>query len=279
MAIKMAYLKLHIFSNTLEMATQVDVILPERYLYGGMQAPVRKDGRHPVLYLLHGGGDDNTRWVRFTSLERYVTQYGLMVVCPNGLVSRYTNMAYGWRFHDYIAKELPEIISSMFYVSPKREDTYIAGLSMGGTGALTIGLSQPEKYACIGVLSAGNWVAEKMYTPDQMPPETIAKRVRTNLICYGVEDTSELLGNPQYDAFEMARRAVEKGGPLPRIFHSIGTEDHKYENVQKTRRFFEDMPGNPLGYAYHEGPGRHEWKVWDHWIQEFLKWADIRVDK
>ena len=91
----MAYCKLNIFSNVLEMATQVDVILPEKYLYGGLQAPVRKDGRHPVLYLLHGGGDDHSRWERFTSLERYVTEYGLAVVMPNALVSRYTNMAYG----------------------------------------------------------------------------------------------------------------------------------------------------------------------------------------
>ncbi len=275
----MAYLKLNIFSNVLEMATQVDVILPEKYLYGGLQAPVRKDGKHPVLYLLHGGGDDHSRWVRFTSLERYVTEYGLAVVMPNALVSRYTNMAYGWRFRDYIAEELPQIMASMFYLSDKQEDTYIAGLSMGGTGALTIGLSQPEKYAAIGVLSAGNWVAEKMYTPDQMPPEIIKKRIRTNYICYGVEDTSVLLGNPEYDAFEMARRAVEKGGTLPRIFHAIGTEDHKYENAQITRRFFQELPGNPFGYSYFEGPGKHEWSFWDHWIREFLKWADIRVDR
>ena len=274
----MAYLKLNIFSNVLEMATQVDVILPEKFLYGNGRAPVRRDGRHPVLYLLHGGGDDHSRWGRFTSIERYVTQYGLAVVMPNALVSRYTNMAYGWRFRDYIAEELPQIMASMFYFSEKREDTYIAGLSMGGTGALTIGLSQPDRFAAIGVLSAGNWVAEKMYTPDIMPVETIKKRVRTNLICYGVEDTSALLGNPTYDAFEMARQAMKQGGPLPRIFHAIGTEDHKYEHAQITRKFFQELEGNPFGYSYFEGPGKHQWSFWDHWIREFLSWAQIPVD-
>ncbi|MDE6975395.1 MAG: hypothetical protein K2P13_00105 [Lachnospiraceae bacterium] len=272
----MIFIQTEFYSRTLEMSTQLNVLLPQKHLGIGCEAPVSWKTGHPVLYLLHGGGDDHTHWMRFTSLERYVEQRNLAVIMPNVNLSRYTNMAYGLPYKDYVEKELPEAVHSFFHLSEKREETFIAGASMGATGALTIGLSKPENYAAIGVFSAGNWVAEKMYTEDIMPAETIAKRRHTNFLVYGMEDTSPLIGNPEYDAFAMAQKALDEGKPLPKIFHATGTEDHKYENTQITRRFFESLPGNPFRYEYHECPGTHCWKVFDHWIQKFLDQIEIK---
>jgi len=195
-----------------------------------------------------------------------------LLKAPHTFITPVGTGTYG----DYVEKELPEAVHSFFHLSEKREETFIAGASMGATGALTIGLSKPENYAAIGVFSAGNWVAEKMYTEDIMPAETIAKRRHTNFLVYGMEDTSPLIGNPEYDAFAMAQKALDEGKPLPKIFHATGTEDHKYENTQITRRFFESLPGNPFRYEYHECPGTHCWKVFDHWIQKFLDQIEIK---
>ena len=76
----MIFIQTEFYSRTLEMSTQLNVLLPQRYLGIGCEAPVRGQGGHPVLYLLHGGGDDHTHWMRFTSLERYVEQKGLAVI-------------------------------------------------------------------------------------------------------------------------------------------------------------------------------------------------------
>ena len=253
----MIFIQTEFYSKTLEMSTQLNVLLPQRHLGIGCEAPVRQGAGHPVLYLLHGGGDDHTHWMRFTSLERYVEEKNLAVIMPNVNLSRYTNMAYGLPYKDYVEKELPDAVHAFFHLSEKREETFIAGAS-------------------IGVFSAGNWVAEKMYTEDIMPAETIAKRRHTNFLVYGMEDTSPLIGNPEYDAFAMAQKALDEGKPLPRIFHATGTEDHKYENTQITRRFFESLPGNPFQYEYRECPGTHCWKVFDHWIQIFLDQIAIK---
>ena len=69
--------------------------------------------------------------------------------------SFYTNMKYGGKYYTYIAKELPSILMQMLHISPKREDHYIAGLSMGGYGALKIGLRECETFCAAEGLSSG----------------------------------------------------------------------------------------------------------------------------
>ena len=170
----MALCKIDYYSQAMQQKMGVCVIIPENK-WGYSLADRPADYRYPTLWLLCGGGFDHTDWIRYTALELYAAKHGIAVVLPGISYAGYVNTAEGdYRWWDQIAYELPDYLRKVFPLSEKREDTYIAGLSMGGTGALTIGLSQPDRFAAIGVLSAGNWVAEKMYTPDIMPVETIA---------------------------------------------------------------------------------------------------------
>lgn len=105
----------------------------------------QKKSSYPVLYLLHGLSDDHTIWHRRTSIERYVSALGLAVVMPNVGKSFYTDMANGGNYFTFITEELPTLVQSYFPVSAKREDNFIAGLSMGGYGAFKVALSCPEK--------------------------------------------------------------------------------------------------------------------------------------
>ncbi|MGN1409450.1 MAG: alpha/beta hydrolase, partial [Eubacteriales bacterium] len=150
----MALVHTHFFSNTLGRQTSCDVILPQKAAKQiGMESAERE--KSPVLWLLHGASDDETIWQRRTSIERYVSPLGLAVVMPSVEVSGYRNLSHGGRFYDYISKELPEIMRGFFNFSSAREDNYICGLSMGGAGAMKIGLANPDKYSVIGCLSAG----------------------------------------------------------------------------------------------------------------------------
>src|SRR5206468_7967478 len=117
------------------------------------------EGDPPVLYLLHGLSDDDTIWLRRTSIERYVAPLGLAVVMPQVHRSFYTDGVYGGRYWTFLSEELPELVGSLFRVSGRREDTFVAGLSMGGYGALKWALRQPQRFAAAASLSGAVDVA------------------------------------------------------------------------------------------------------------------------
>ena len=152
----MAFLQVNFFSSVLGMCTAMNVILPQttgtRGLIGVDTADV--DVTYPVLYLLHGMSDDHTIWSRRTSIERYADEHGIAVVMPTTELGWYTNMKHGRKWRTYIGEELPAVCHDFFpRISQKREDTYIAGLSMGGYGAYALAMTYPEQYNAAAGLS------------------------------------------------------------------------------------------------------------------------------
>ena len=134
----MALLKISYKSAELGTKTGINVILPEKRL---------KDEPLPVLYLLHGYTDNETSWCSQTSLERYVRYKNIAVVMPNAFNSFYTDMACGvYNFYTYFICELIPFCRENFNVSPRREDNFIAGLSMGGYGAFKIAFLNPKAF-------------------------------------------------------------------------------------------------------------------------------------
>ena len=105
-------------------------------------------GAPPLLYLLHGLSDDATAWTRYTSIERYAQAYGLAVVMPQVQRSFYCDQVHGGRFWTFMTQELPEVVQRFFHVSSRREDTFVAGLSMGGFGAMKWALHEPRAVRC-----------------------------------------------------------------------------------------------------------------------------------
>lgn len=102
--------------------------------------PISDDShkKYPVLYLLHGHGDDQTGWIRKSMLELKVRDRELIVVMPTAHRGFYINGKHGYRYFDYLAKELPRAVGNFFHGSLERKDNYIAGLSMGGYGAFIL---------------------------------------------------------------------------------------------------------------------------------------------
>ena len=106
-----------------------------------------------MLYLLHGLTDDHTGWQRYTSIERYADEAGLAVVMPAVHHSFYTDEVHGHAYWTYVSEELPALVHRLFRVSDRPEDTFAAGLSMGGYGAVKLALSHPDRYAAAASLS------------------------------------------------------------------------------------------------------------------------------
>ena len=259
----MALIHVGFFSEVMGMCMSCDVILPQysRSLIGMNTAEA--SGPRKVLYLLHGASDDHTIWQRRTSIERYAAPLGLAVVMPAAHLSSYADMAHGQKFYTYISQELPKIMRGFFGFSDKREDNYIAGLSMGGAGCLKIGLANPDRFSAIGCFSAGASNLRK-----NNPNPRFAKR---QLMVYG----DRKLEGTEEDTLGNAKKLVKAGGPFPRIYHACGSEDFLKENAQATRDFFMGFEGNPFDYVYEENPGAHTWEFWDEHIQHFLKYLKL----
>ncbi|MBQ6938101.1 MAG: esterase family protein [Clostridia bacterium] len=250
----MAFCQLNLFSEALRVQTTVNVIVPQQSTSGeiGVENNAKKE-KYKCLYLLHGLSDDHTIWMRRTSIERYAQKYGICVVMPFGGRSFYTDMKHGGKYYTYIAKELPRLMQEFFNISPKREDNFIAGLSMGGYGAIKVALKECDSFcAAAGISSVADIKEATQLFPDALR------------LAFG----DELLVPESEDLFVLAQEQNEN--PMkPRIYMGVGTEDSLYEGNRKLKEKFESLD---YDYTYKESEGTHSWEFWDEYIQYVLKW-------
>lgn len=152
----MALIELSFKSKALMMQTSVNILLPvgtNKVDFTAQDDFTYEKKKFPVLYLLHGASDDHSCWLRLSSIERYAEEKGLAVVMPNADLSAYSDMVYGHRYWTYISEELPQFVEATFPISEKREDHFVAGLSMGGYGAFKMALRKPDYFAAAASLS------------------------------------------------------------------------------------------------------------------------------
>jgi putative tributyrin esterase len=252
----MALLRCDVFSEALGLSTSMTVILPQATSTQiGMVGDVGEEPP-PVLYLLHGLSDDDTTWLRRTSIERYVAPLGLAVVMPQVHRSFYTDEAYGGRFWTFVAEELPQLVSRFFRVSGRREDTFVAGLSMGGYGAFKLALRQPGRFAAAASLSGALDVAALARSTRAEDPMLWRRVFGEPPVAGGADDLFALL------------TAVDPA-ILPRLHASCGTEDAL---ITQNRRFVDACERAGIRVATSFGPGEHDWAYWDDRIQDVLDW-------
>jgi S-formylglutathione hydrolase FrmB len=250
----MALINLDFFSEALGMQSEVLVVMPQRGGLGEIGVTNNGGSRNiKVLYLLHGLSDDQTIWMRRTSIERYAGYYGVCVVMPNGHRSFYTDMKYGGDYYKYITKELPMRMQEFFNVSDKREDTFIAGLSMGGYGALKAALREPDRYAAASALSAVTDIAE-----------FCGERSELFTAIFG-----EGQAVPDEDDLIKLVDAHKNDKIKPGVFIGIGRQDGLYDQNVRFKKILED---NGYDLTYRESDGVHCWEFWDEYILYTLQW-------
>lgn len=242
--------------ESIKMDMPLDIIVPDPGAMGGV--PV---GQRKLLYLLHGLSDDSTAWVRFSSVETIARRYGLVVVMPTVHRSFYADQPNGLGYWQYLAEELPQYLANLFALRPAREDTLVAGLSMGGYGAMKCALLHPERYAAAaafsGVLSLAIF-------------QTHAGDERQDEFAHIFGDLRKLPGSQHDPAVWLANAAKNPAG-LPRLYVSCGTAD----DLLPLNRLFKmqcAQLGVPLEYSEEEGAA-HTWPFWDKEIGRFLRFA------
>jgi len=265
----MALMHVEFFSEVLKLSSSMDVIVPQRSHGQVGIAGSRFEPPYPVLYLLHGGSGNHTDWQRNTSIERYVSNLGLIVVLPAGQYSFYAGQKYGFKYFTYLAEELPHVVRELFHASDRREDTFAAGLSMGGYGAFKLGITFPERFAAVASLSGS------IDQRSRLTPESTLRNAVMQEMAYLTFGSYEEYDKSENDLAWLLEQRLANGVTMPRFYQAFGTQDHNYEVNVAFHAQFQDR----LDLTYVEVPDRgHDWSFWDEYIQKALQWLPLRRD-
>jgi len=256
----MAIIQASIYSESLMRAVPITALIPVEYQSGKM--PFK------TLYLLHGLTGSNQDWLANTNVHRWARERGLAVIMPSCDNSYYVNGQIPKNdYGDFVGKELVDLTRALFPLSAKREDTFIAGMSMGGFGALRTAFANPDTFSCVAAYSAALHIL-KIDEVGNIGAYQYADKLFGD---YQKAKKSDM--NPEVLIEQIAKRAKEdKDFTLPKVYISCGTKDVYYSvNTpvrDKLKKLGFDVTWNEADYG-------HDWDFWDEEILNTLNWLPI----
>jgi S-formylglutathione hydrolase FrmB len=234
------------------------VILPRGYA-------ADHNKRYPTIYLLHGLTGSSENWVSLTSLPSVARNFDFVIVTPEGGDGWYTDSVSqpNEKWESYIVQELIPEIDKKFRTQATREKRAIAGLSMGGFGALKFGLKYPDMFVLAGSFSGALGAAQ---ITEKQFPGAIGKTID------GIFGPANSTTRGSNDIFAIIRSLTpEKTKAIPFIYLDCGTEDFLFQN---NREFVNLLIETKVPHEYRQLPGAHNWPYWDKQVQEFLQLAN-----
>lgn len=257
----MALLHVNLFSDALKRTVPIHVILPADKVGPKGLLPIPENG-FQTLYLFNGLFGNYTDWLYNTRVKQWAEDRNLAVVMPAGDNSFYVDRPQpGCQYGQFVGQELVELTRRMFPLSRRREDTFIAGLSMGGYGAIRNGLKYSETFGCIAGFSS----AVHMF---ELPPEEIRIIMREDAVFGPYDQAVRSDKNPRVALEELLR----EGRPLPKVYLSCGLQDDLLIPNRTLRDHFLEK-GVVLTYA--ERDGNHNWDFWNTEIKAILDWLPL----
>ena len=212
------------------------------------------------LYLLHGLSDDGGAWVRHSMIETIARDYGLVVIMPSVGRSFYTDQRDGQHFYTYLTDELPAYLEALFGLNPSRENTLVAGNSMGGYGALKLALNFPQRFGAAASLSGVTSLEFLRLYPDDP---------RNAKFAYLFGDLDQLHGS-QHDPMTWLQGAAQSKFDRPKLYIACGKQDDLFPLNQIFHAACTEMN---IGHSYIVEDGKHDWFFWHKHIQSFLRFA------
>lgn len=262
------FLTCHYFSLVLNRNVEINVVVPtpegnEQITAEGKAQRYDYEGGLPVVYLLHGAYGDNSSWMRFSSIERYAQAHNCIAVMAGVENSFYQDMVHGSRYFTYMTEELPAYITRIFPASKRREDTYIAGFSMGGYGAYFLALSRPDLY-CKAASMSGALDIAALYEAAKSGTVDSPFDWRQS---FG--DVVDHLAGSDRDLFALYEKDKAEG-LVPELYQSCGDQDFLFEINRAAYQRFTALGAQ---IEYHEVPDHmHNWDFWDLDIRRILDW-------
>lgn len=226
------------------------------------------EARYPVIYLLHGLTGHYDNWTDRTSLAAKAVDFKMIIVTPEGDNGWYTDSVSKAtdKYESYIIKELIPEIDAKYRTINDRKGRAIAGLSMGGFGALKFGLKYPEMFSLAGSFSGAIGAAS---ITEKDFPGPISKSIAE---IFGLAGSETRKAN---DVFGIIREAsTEKIKAFPFLYVDCGNQDFL---IQNNREFATLLAEKKVPHEYRQLPGGHDWKYWDKQVLEFLQVASDRL--
>ena len=261
----MALIHLSFTSESLAGTTDVNVILPDPAWNQKPKDFYTSGKKYKVLWLLHGTYGDYSDWLRKSNIELYASEKKIAVVMPSALNSNYVDwdtFAMGYHAYSYFFDELMPLVYGWLPVSDRREDNFIAGLSMGGRGTCVYAFAHPERFTAAYSFSAA---PEKLEEPD--PANRFAAREFNLIRNFGGMDGYRKSPLNLYGRLE---ELLKDGSELPALYFACGDQDPISYTDFVTFRDYAKKNGIPA--QFFEIPGyAHEWRFWDLCVQDALE--------
>lgn len=293
----MSSIKINLNSRILMTPVEVKVLMPD-FIPGTDTVSLRdfyqSGKKYKVLWLLHGAEEDCNTWFDYTNVAQYAMGHDIVIVSPTALNSDYANhpeFAGGYNYTDFFFEELMPMIYGWLPVSSRPEDNFISGLSMGGSGALLLGLYKPELFGGIAPVSSSLRESEFLKPYGKLSGEQFRQKANEDPLQFPTE-----YGDPRHgitrkeinmiakyptvqdyiDSYEcMWERFPEvvRKGTLPPMYFLFGTKESCYEKLLIFKKYAEELGATGITYDIHEGYG-HDFSLWDICIKKVLNWID-----
>ncbi|MCL2048426.1 MAG: alpha/beta hydrolase-fold protein [Defluviitaleaceae bacterium] len=227
--------------------------------------PIRTKKPLKTVYLLHGIYGDCTSWLVNTRAAYWAEERGIALILPSADNSFYLdNKKGGALYAEFFGRELVAVTRELFPLSHERGDTFAAGLSMGGYGAVCTGLKYSDTFGAAAGLSAA-FITEEMPPLDDNSPVLIEQRGYYEFI-FG--DLSKIAGSDK-DPKALVAGLKRRGASLPRIYLCCGTDDFLIEQNRDFHRF---LCQEKVAHTYVENAGAHNWDYWNDNILDVFDW-------
>jgi len=233
--------------------------LPEQGVY-------TPDMKFQTVYLIHGGGDDDSLTYRYTNAERFAQNNDVMLVTPNITNSFGVDTEYGVKYQTFISEELPKVVQGLFASSPKREDNFIVGYAMGGNVALGTAIMHPENYAVCVDISGGIGMT---VDPNALQNDLNGEHFRTMFPIFNSSfGKAEDVENSRFDLYHIAKKNKEDGVELPKFYLVCGSEERIRKRVEGDVRTLRELDYD-MEYIVEEGYD-HDFRMWNDSIEKAL---------
>jgi putative tributyrin esterase len=242
-----------LISRTVDAKMRFRVVLPAGYRNG--------HERYTTVYLLHGFGGDHTDWIERSGLVRYASEHKFLFIVPDGHNSWYTNSADKKKnYEDYILNELIPHVERKYRTLTSRHGRVIAGLSMGGYGAIKLALKYPARFILAGSFSGA------FYVPLGSRPDNkdISESLKET---FGQQRSEQWTRNDPFALLD----SIKAVNTLPYLYIATGKDDALARIVDNNRKLVEKFRERGVLYEYHESSGGHNWQYWDKELKNFLR--------
>jgi len=231
---------INIYSNAMHKSSKCVIIFPDSYKNGN---------RFPVVYLLHGYSGDYSDWIKkVPRIKYYADEFQLIIVCPDGHYNSWyfdSPVDSSIKYETYISNEVPHFIDSAYHTIAEKKSRAIAGLSMGGQGALSLALKHPDFFGAAGSMSG---------VQDLSPWKN--KYELTHVL-------GDTLHNDNFSKNSVVNMVKQISSPVPAIIFDCGISD---PFIETNRQLNSELLELKIPHDYTERSGTHNWEYWSNSI-------------